>query len=191
MKKTLLISTSLSSKSINYELLKLIHQFFPNEDEAKLVSIRDFELPIYNEDIEKETGIRENAMKFMQLIKRSDKLIFGIAEHNGSVTAAFKNILDWLSRINEDYRFLSQKEILLVGTSPSPHGAKNALNHAQFLMQALGGEVKGLIPFPSYYTTFSNADSGLVLNNEALKAELIIALNSFLSADPIRHLQMS
>lgn len=191
MKKTLLISTSLSSKSINYEVLKFINQFFPDQEEGELVSIRDFELPVYNVDIEKEAGIAENAVKFMHLIEKSDKLIFAVAEHNGSVTAAFKNLLDWLSRINEDYRFLSNKEILLVGTSPSPYGAKNALNHAQFLMQCLGGKVKGLIPFSSYYTTFSNSDSGLVINNEQLKAELIIALNSFLSEEHTGHLQMS
>lgn len=185
MKKTLLISTSLSSKSINYELLKMIDKLLPEEEERELVTIRDYELPVYNSDIEKEPGIAENAEKFMQLIEGSDRLIFGVAEHNGSVTAAFKNMLDWLSRIKESYRFLAGKEILLVGTSPSPYGALNAINHAKFLMECLGGNVKGQIPFPSFYTTFSAQENSFVINDQKLKAEMLKALNNFYTEETV------
>lgn len=181
MKKTLLISTSLSSKSINFELLKFIKIFIPAEIENELVTIRDFELPLFNVDIEKEEAIAENAIKFMQLINKYDKLIFGIAEHNGSFTTGFKNILDWLSRLNKDYRFLLNKEILLIGTSPSPKGAIAAMQHAKSVIEMLGGSVKGQFPVPSYYSTFTATDQGLVINNKDLKEELVDTLNNFFS----------
>lgn len=185
MKKTLLLSSSLSSKSINFELLKLVNKLIPEGEERELVSVRDYELPLYNVDIEKEPGIADNAQKFMQLAEGSDRLIMAIAEHNGSVTAAFKNLLDWLSRLNKDYRFLADKEILLVGTSPSPYGAINALKHAKFLMECLGGVVKEIVAFPSYFNNFSQADTETVLTNQELEAGLISALNNFYSEEAI------
>lgn len=181
MKKALLISSSLSSKSINFEVLKWLKQFVPNKEESKLVSIRDFELPLYNVDIEKEPGIAENGLKFMQLIEGYDKLIFGIAEHNGSLTAGFKNLLDWLSRINKDYKFLSGKDVLLVGTSPSSFGAKSAILHAKSVIQMLGGNVMDEFPIPSYYATFSITESGHNINNQELKGALLSTLGNFLS----------
>ena len=56
-------------------------------------------MPIYSIDRERESGIPQEALDFKNKINEADAIIISFAEHNGSYTAAFKNINDWVSRI--------------------------------------------------------------------------------------------
>ncbi len=55
-------------------------------------------MPIYSEDRENDGGIPDQAQRFLKIIQDADGIILSLAEHNGSYTSAFKNILDWTSR---------------------------------------------------------------------------------------------
>ena len=57
-------------------------------------------LPVYGVDLEQGTGIPENAEAFLDKIKSTDGIILSLAEHNGAIRCSFKNLLDWLSRID-------------------------------------------------------------------------------------------
>ena len=57
---------------------------------------------IYSEDRQESDGIPDKAILFKRYISDSDGVILSLAEHNGSYTAAFKNIYDWISVIEND-----------------------------------------------------------------------------------------
>ena len=100
MSKILAFGASSSNNSINKKLASFVaNKIAPQE--AILIDLNDYEMPIYSDDRKKADGIPEKAYEFKNLIKASDGIIISLAEHNGSYTAAFKNIYDWISVIEE------------------------------------------------------------------------------------------
>ena len=85
-------------------------------------------MPIYSEDLQNLSGIPKKAFDFKSEISNSDALVISLAEHNGSYTAAFKNIYDWISVIEADV--WCSKPILLLSTSTGARGGKTVLDTA-------------------------------------------------------------
>ncbi len=59
-------------------------------------------MPPYSTDREKE-GIPEKAHAFKAALNRADGIIISFAEHNGAYTTAFKNVFDWISRLENPF----------------------------------------------------------------------------------------
>jgi len=133
-----------------------------------LLDLNDFEMPIYSIDIERYSGMPEAAYQFRKLIHETDGIIISFAEHNGHYTVAFKNIFDWLSRI--DRNIWMNKPMFLLATAPGPRGAQKVLGHASIDMARKGGEITGIFSLPRFRDTFSK-DSGI------LDPELNLAFN--------------
>lgn len=66
--------------------------------EAHIISLADYEMPIYNGDFEKANGPPEAAFKLMELMKTYPGIFIAAPEYNASVTPLLKNTIDWLSR---------------------------------------------------------------------------------------------
>lgn len=66
------------------------------------ISLLDYPLPIYDQDLEKEDGIPENAMKLARLVAAHDGVLIATPEYNGSLPPLLKNTIDWLSRVRRD-----------------------------------------------------------------------------------------
>lgn len=62
------------------------------------VDLRDYPLPIFDEDLEKSAGPPGNATKLKALFIPAQGLIFACPEYNSGITAVLKNTIDWLSR---------------------------------------------------------------------------------------------
>lgn len=92
-------AASNSRHSINRQLLNCAANLLP-DGAIRFLDLNDYEMPIYSIDREHESGIPEKAEQFMGHIASCDALLISFAEHNGTYTAAFKNIFDWCSRIN-------------------------------------------------------------------------------------------
>ena len=99
MAKILAFGASNSSKSINAQLAKYATELL-SVDSVNFIDLHDFEMPIFRIDRESEEGIPAAAKRFKALIEDADGIVISLAEHNGSYSAAFKNIFDWVSRIN-------------------------------------------------------------------------------------------
>ncbi len=128
---------------------------------------------MYDIDHEKEKGFPVNVQVMQNLIKESDALVIAVNEHNGTVSAFFKNFIDWLSRI--DRNFLAEKKILLVSTSNGARGAASALEYAKGIFSRFGGQVVESFSFPSFKDNF---DSDRVLN-EILELGIADVLTTF------------
>jgi len=66
--------------------------------EVALINLNDFDMPIYNGDIEAETGLPESAKRLKQLFVDYDGLFMASPEYNSSISPLLKNALDWNSR---------------------------------------------------------------------------------------------
>jgi NAD(P)H-dependent FMN reductase len=66
--------------------------------EAHIISLSDYDMPIYNGDLEKREGPPEAAFQLMELMKNYQGIFIASPEYNASVTPLLKNTIDWLSR---------------------------------------------------------------------------------------------
>jgi len=176
MKKIVAFGASSSKKSIN----KLLASYVANQikqAEVKILDLNDYEMPIYSIDRESDSGIPEKANQFKNDIRDADGLVVSFAEHNGTYTAAFKNIFDWVSRVEKSLWL--GKPMLLLATSPGGRGGATVLETAVTGFAYMDGKVVGHLAVPKFSENFSN-EQGLL--DENLKVELGRLLLEFQSA---------
>ena len=70
--------------------------------EVTRVSLADYPLPLMDQDLEREKGIPENALKLARQFAAHDAVLICTPEHNGSIPALLKNTIDWMSRVHRD-----------------------------------------------------------------------------------------
>ena len=173
MKKIVAFGASSSKKSIN----KILANFAAKqiEDaEVNLLDLNDFEMPIYSVDYENEFGIPKQAYKFKNTLSSADGIIISFAEHNGAYTAAFKNIFDWISRVEKIVWF--NKPMFLLATSDGARGAITVLKVAHDRISK-GGQL--YIPSYSLPNFSKNFDDKLGIIDENLKIEFNSLIKSF------------
>ncbi|PSU48891.1 NADPH-dependent FMN reductase [Photobacterium frigidiphilum] len=156
--KVLALAASSSSTSINKQLATYAASLVENA-EVEVLDLNDFDMPIFSEDREKELGQPEPAQRFYKKLGEADAIIISYAEHNGSYTAAFKNVFDWTSRI--DMKVYQGKPVIMLATSPGPGGASSVLAAATGSAPYFAADVKGSLSIPSFYDNFDMAQGKL------------------------------
>jgi len=170
--KLLTFAASSSSQSINKQLA--IHAASLVEDaEIEVLDINDYEMPIFSSDREQELGQPEQAKQFYAKLGEADAIIISFAEHNGSYTAAYKNLFDWTSRI--DMKVFQNKPMVFLATSPGPGGAATVLNAAVNSAPYFAADVKAHLSIPSFYDNFDMENQ--TLKNAELKDKLETAIS--------------
>jgi NAD(P)H-dependent FMN reductase len=71
--------------------------------ETTVIDLRDFPMPLFDEDLEAAEGMPEAARQFKQLLLDHQGLLIAAAEYNSGVTAVLKNAIDWASRKGPDH----------------------------------------------------------------------------------------
>ena len=175
MKKIIAFAGSNSKESINKKLATYTSSLVEDVD-VTILDLNDFDLPLYGIDLENENGIPEDAHKFLNLIKESDGIVLSLAEHNGAYSTAFKNLFDWMSRI--DGKLWSNKPMLLMATSPGGRGGATVLEIAKGRFPYMGGNIVAEFSLSLFNDNF--ADGKLV--NEVLQAALVDEVEKFRSA---------
>ncbi len=160
--KILSFGASTSSKSINRQLARFGADQVPGAQITDL-DLRSFSVPIYSSDEEDANGIPADAQRFFDVIREHDALIVSLAEHNGSYAAAFKNLFDWATRI--DQKIWAGKPMVLLATSPGGRGGATVLEAAKVTFPHLGADVRGSFSLPSFYDHF---EPGVGIKDAAL-----------------------
>ncbi len=170
--KILAFAASNNSQSINKQLVsysaRVLQEKFITNAVTEILDLNDYEMPLYSADREAEQGIPELAQQFLDKIAAADALLVSYAEHNGSYTAAFKNLFDWASRINP--KVYQNKPMVLLSTSPGKGGASSVLSAAVNSAPFFAAEVKSSFSLPSFYENF-DIEKG-VLTNQDLSMQL-------------------
>ncbi|WP_075342776.1 NADPH-dependent FMN reductase [Tenacibaculum agarivorans] len=163
MGRVVVFAGSNSKNSINKELATFAASLLNNQ-EVKVLDLNDYPLPLYGVDIEAEIEFPENAIKFNEELADSDAIIVSLAEHNGSYTAVFKNLIDWVSR--KDKKIFKEKPMLLLATSPGGRGGASVLATAKNTFPHFGADIKASFSLPSFMNNF---EGGKIVDAEALK----------------------
>lgn len=175
MKKIIAFGASNSKTSINKQLAVYTAQQLENVS-VTVLDLNDFELPLYGIDYENEHGIPEAAHSFLKHIEESNGIVLSLAEHNGAYATAFKNIFDWMSRING--KLWSNVPMLLMATSPGGRGGDTVLDIAKGRFPYMGGNIVATFSLPNFNDIFS--ESGIL--DLALREELDNAVSDLQKA---------
>ena len=175
MKKIITIGGSTSRKSINKQLAEYTGSLVSNVEMKKL-DLNDYPMPLYSIDVENEDGISGSAKDLTAAIEATDGIVISLAEHNGSYTAAFKNAMDWMSRV--DGKVWKNKPMLLLSTSPGARGGKSVMESALLRFPYGGGNIVSSFSFPSFHENFKDGE----VINEDLKSSLLERIAQFENA---------
>ncbi len=165
--KILAFAGSNSKKSINKQLVEFTVSKF-TADQIEILDLNDFEVSIYSIDRETESGFPEAILVLAEKISHADLIVLSLAEHNGSYSAAFKNVFDWVSRIPNRKVFDGGK-LFLMSTSPGVRGGQSVFETATARFSRDGAELVASFSLPSFYENFK-PDEGIV--NPSLLSEL-------------------
>lgn len=163
MKKILVFSGSNSSRSINHKLVNFAASQIIGHT-VERINLSNYTLPLFSEDVERETGYSVDLKMLYNKIKEADSLIISVNEHNGMISAFLKNTLDWLSRL--DRKFLDGKKILLMSTSNGKRGGAAALEYMKYVLPKFGAIIVESFSIPSFSHNFSEESQSI--SNEIL-----------------------
>ncbi|MFC7772293.1 NADPH-dependent FMN reductase [Flavobacterium sp. GCM10027622] len=173
--KIVAFGASYSKQSINKKLAGFVAHQFENTD-IEILDLNDYVLPVFSVDVENETGHPEIIQEFIKKLDSADLIIISMAEHNGSYTAAFKNLFDWTSRVK--LNMFENKKLLLLSTSPGGRGAESSLKTALERFPRHGATILNSYSLPNFHQNF-DAEKGIV--QEEKKAQLVELLHQIKS----------
>ncbi len=134
---------SLRSDSFNQKIAALAAEGAREAGaEVTVIELRDYPLPVFDQDLEAASGMPAEAKKLKELFLKSNGLIIASPEYNSSLSAALKNAIDWISRAESDdeppIAALAGKTALLLSASPGGLGGLRGLVHLRSILGNLG-----------------------------------------------------
>lgn len=149
--KILAFAASNNPQSINQQLALSVARLLPQAEVVSL-NIDDYELPIYSEQREAELGTPAKIAAFLQQIANADGIIVSFAEHNGTFTAAFKNLYDWASRSQR--HIFQHKPAVFLAAAPGPGGAQSVLQAAIKAAPFMGAKLVETVSVANFHQVF-------------------------------------
>ena len=136
--KILAFAGSLRKDSFNKKLVKVAAEGARGAGGAvQYIDLRDYPMPMFDEDLEAKHGMDPTARKFKELMIGADGILLASPEYNGSVSAVLKNAIDWASRPEMGETPLiafKDKPIQLMSASPGGLGGIRGLIHLRALL---------------------------------------------------------
>ena len=179
---------SLRAASFNQKIAKLAAEGARAAGaEVTLIALRDFPLPIFDQDLEAASGIPENARKLKELFLSHDGLIIASPEYNSTISAALKNAIDWVSRANTADEAplvaLSGKTAAILAASPGGYGGSRGLAQLRpFLENIRITVIEPQVTIPKAHEVIAEdgtiADAAIADSVRSLGAALVAAMNS-------------
>jgi NAD(P)H-dependent FMN reductase len=98
--KILVIPGSLRTGSLNARLAAVVaHEFALAGVEVTRLSLGDYQLPIYDGDLETRSGVPRNAVNLKRMIGSHHGIAVVTPEYNSSLPPLLKNAIDWVTRV--------------------------------------------------------------------------------------------
>ena len=109
--------------------------------EVTFVDLKDYPLPVFDQDFEAASGLPENAKKLKQLFIAHQAILISSPEYNSSITALLKNTMDWISRpepVEPPLVAYQGKVAALLSASPGALGGIRGLVHLRSILSNIG-----------------------------------------------------
>lgn len=145
--KILFFSGSLRRGSMNCQIAELASEVAAQESGISpiFLSLKDFDIPLYDGDIEERFGMPEGVEQLKQLFLNSKALYIASPEYNSSFSGALKNAIDWVSRVNtKNEPMLSafrNKHAAITAASAGKFGGINGMNALRLVLSNIGVNV--------------------------------------------------
>ncbi|MFB6781961.1 NADPH-dependent FMN reductase [Streptomyces sp. NPDC056352] len=150
--------------------------------EVDMASMRDFDMPLYDGDVEAAEGLPAGALALCERIKRCDAFVISSPEYNGSVPGLLKNAIDWVSRVRPQP--FKTRHALLLSASPSLIGGNRGLWALRVPLEHLGTRVyPDMFSLPRAHEGFT--EDGRLARPESQErlAEIISGFMQLVQAD--------
>lgn len=135
--KLFIVSCSLRQGAFNHRLAETIARVAEAQgNEVDLARINDFDMPLYNFDLQESDGFPPASQAMVDRILAADGWIVTSPEYNWSVPAAIKNAIDWISRMRP--MPIAGRSVLLTSASPSMVGGVRGLLHFRQTLEQMG-----------------------------------------------------
>lgn len=107
--KILVIPGSLRTGSLNAKLAAVAIDALVRADvDATRISLGDFPLPIYDGDLESNSGVPKHALDLKRMISAHHGVLIVTPEYNASLPPLVKNTIDWISRVEDTHESKGQ-----------------------------------------------------------------------------------
>jgi len=138
--RILVFSASLRAESLNTQLARLAADSIERHGAAaQLASMRDFDAPSYDGDLEAAEGTPPGPQAFRQRLEESHGFVIASPEYNASIPGALKNAIDWVSRARPQP--FNERHGLLLSASPSMVGGNRGLWSLRVPLEHLGARI--------------------------------------------------
>lgn len=140
--RILAFAGSLRKDSLNKKVIRVAAEGARRAGaEVTVIDLGDYQMPIYDGDLEEADGLPEAALRLKELMAEHDGFLISSPEYNSSVTAVLKNTIDWVSRSisgEDGLAPLRGKVVGLMAASPGALGGLRGLVHLRAIMQNIG-----------------------------------------------------
>lgn len=107
--RILVIPGSLRTGSLNAKLAAVAVDGLVRADaDVTRISLGDFPLPIYDGDLETNSGVPKQALNLKRMISAHHGVLIVTPEYNASLPPLLKNAIDWISRVEDTHESRGQ-----------------------------------------------------------------------------------
>ncbi|QLH11325.1 NADPH-dependent FMN reductase [Nitrosarchaeum sp. AC2] len=140
--KILAFAGSTRTESFNKKLVKVAAAGAKEAGaDVTIIDLRDFQMPLYDEDLEKKEGLSSNTHKLKELMLSHHGFLISSPEYNSSISGVLKNTIDWTSRQGDDEFPMScfkDKVAGIMSASPGGLGGLRGLVHVRAILENMG-----------------------------------------------------
>ena len=139
--KILVIPGSLRTGSHNARLAAAAgYQFAQAGAEVTRISLSDFPLPIYDGDLQSKSGVPKHAINLKRMMAAHHGVLIVTPEYNSSVPPLVKNVIDWVSRVQDvnetRYQVFRGRPFAIAAASESRLGGVRCLAALRLILSA-------------------------------------------------------
>ena len=119
--------------------------------------MRDFDVPLYDGDLQEGAGVPQGALELQRRLVASDAFIVASPEYNRSMPGTLKNLIDWTSRLRPQP--FDGRHGLLLSASPSLGGGNHGLWALRVPFEHLGARIfPDMFSLATAHTAFSDGE---------------------------------
>ena len=109
--------------------------------DVTVIDLKEFPVPLYDGDLETESGIPENAVRLQEMMLASDGFLIASPEYNSSISGTLKTYIDWTSRGRGELKAgacYGGKAVVVMSASPGGLGGIRGLPSVRSILGTMG-----------------------------------------------------
>jgi len=175
--KVLVFAASLRKDSLNGTLATLAARIAEQHGAlVDLASMHEFDVPLYDGDLEASHQIPPGAHELKKRIEANDAFVLASPEYNGSMNGVVKNLIDWTSRFRPQP--FDGRHGLLLSASPSLAGGNRGLWALRVPLEHLGARIyPDMFSLAAAHKAFAEGD----IADASLRERFGMTIQAFLS----------